>query len=276
MRDFWQHPWVRPFLQPLTYLGLGASVLVVVALLYLVAKDREDAHKAALQNGDNLTRLFEGYVIRTIRSADHTLLFLRKMYQRGPTQFSLAAVAQDPELRNELTFQFTIAGADGIVTDSSLSNSVVGAYRGDQEAFRAHVNSVGDELFISKPLRLKSSGRWAIVLSRRLTSADGAFVGVIVVTLDPYQLQKFYSTLDLGTDGIVSLLGFDGTIFTTGGTNQPNSEMLGRSIPAADVFRLYREAPVGSYWSAMQLRDSIKRLISYRVVEGFPTPSRFA
>ena len=270
MRDFRRHPWVRPFLQPVTYLGLGASVLVVAALLYLVAKDRDDAHKAALQYGNNLTRLFEGYVSRTIKSADHTLLFLRKMYQQDPARFSLAAVAQDPEIRNELTFQFTIAGADGIVTDSSLSNNVVGAYRGDQEAFRAHVNSVADELFISKPLRLKSSGKWAIVLSRRLTIADGTFAGVIAVTLDPYQLQKFYSSLDLGADGIVSLLGFDGTILTTGGTSQTSSEILGRSITTAGVFNLYREAPVGSYWNARKLRDAVKRLISYRVVEDLP------
>lgn len=270
MRDLRRHSWFGPFLQPVTYLGLGASVLVVAALLYLVAKDRDDAHKAALQSGDNLTRLFEGYITRTIKSADHTLLFLRKMYQRDPAQFSLAAVAQDPEIRNELTFQFTIAAADGIVTDSSWSTNAVGAYRGDQAGFRAHVDSAADELFISKPLRLKSSGKWAIVLSRRLTTVDGAFAGVIAATLDPYQLQKFYGTLDLGADGIVSLLGFDGTVFTSGGTNQKSREMLGRAIPTAEVFQRYRDASAGSYWNAMPLRDSIRRLISYRAVEDLP------
>jgi diguanylate cyclase (GGDEF)-like protein len=190
------------------------------------------------------------------------------MYQRDP-RFN-SPVAHDPEIRNELTFQFTIAEADGIVVDSSFSSDVIGAYRGDQEAFRAHVNSVTDELFISKPLRLKSSGKWGIVLSRRLVTSDGAFAGVIAATLDPFQLQKFYSSLDLGADGVVSLLGFDGTIFTTGGKNQTNTEMFGRSIPSAGVFQYYRETPVGSYWSAMQLRDSVKRLLSYRVVEAFP------
>ena len=94
-------------------------------------------------------------------------------------------------------------------------------------------------------------------MSRRLATSDGAFAGVIALTLDPFQLQKFYSSLDLGADGMVSLLRFDGTILTTGGTNQSGSEMLGRSIPTASVFQLYRQAPVGSYWNAMQLRDSV-------------------
>jgi diguanylate cyclase (GGDEF)-like protein len=270
MRDLRRPDWLRPFLQPVTYLGLGASILVIAVLLHLVAKDRDDATRAALRSGDNLTRLFEGYVIRTIGSADQKLLFLRDMYQRDPARFSLAAATQNPEVRNELTFQFTIAGPDGIATDSSFSPSVIGAYRGDQEAFRAQVDSTADALFISRPLQLKSSGKWAIVLSRRLATSDGAFAGVIALTLDPFQLQKFYSSLDLGADGMVSLLRFDGTILTTGGTNQSGSEMLGRSIPGAEVFQLYRQAPVGSYWNAMQLRDSVSRLISYRVVEQLP------
>src|SRR5262245_8987066 len=207
MRGCLSPAWLRSFLQPVTYLGVGMSLVILAGLFYLISKDKEAAYSAALQNGDNLARVFEGYVARTIRSADNTLVYLRGSYQRDAGSFTLATMTQDPASPHETLFQFKLAGADGVVRYSSGPGSVVGTDLGGHEAFRAHVNAAGDELFISRPVALES-GSWEIVLSRRLTAPDGSFAGVIAATLDPRRLQSFYSSLDLGPDGIVSLIGF--------------------------------------------------------------------
>ena len=84
MRGCFSSAWLRSFLQPVTYLGVGMSLLILAGLFYLISRDREAAYSAALQNGDNLARVFEGHISRTIKSADNTLLYLRKSYQRDP------------------------------------------------------------------------------------------------------------------------------------------------------------------------------------------------
>jgi diguanylate cyclase (GGDEF)-like protein len=270
MRGCFSSAWLRSFLQPVTYLGVGMSLLILVGLFYLISKDKEAAYAAALRNGDNLARVFEGHISRTIKSADNTLLYLRKSYQRDPGHFSVPTVAQDPEFRHEVLLQFTRIGADGIVRDSSWSGSVVGADYREQETFRVHVDSPLDELFISTPLILKSNGNWAIELSRLLKAADGSFAGVIAATLDPHQLEKFYSSLDLGRDGIVSLVGFDGIIRARGGAGRSHADTFGRSVANAKTFQLHHQSPTGSYWNEPGTVDPIQRLITYRVVDGLP------
>jgi diguanylate cyclase (GGDEF)-like protein len=269
MRGCLSSAWLRSFLQPVTYLDVGMSLLILAGLFYLISKDQEAAYGAALRNGDNLARVFEGHISRTIKSADNTLLYLRKSYQRDPGNFAVPTVAQDPEFRHEVLLQFTRIGADGIVKESSWSGSV-GADVGDQQAFRVHVDSSADELFISTPLILKSTGNWAIVLSRRLKAPDGSFAGAIAATLDPHQLEKFYSSLDLGRDGIVSLVGFDGIIRARGGAGRSHTDTFGRSVANAKAFQLHHQSPTGSYWNEPGTVDPIQRLITYRVVDGLP------
>lgn len=270
MRGCLSPAWLRSFLQPVTYLGVGMSLVILAGLFYLISKDKEAAYSAALQNGDNLARVFEGYIARTIKSADNTLLYLRKSYQRDPANFTLATLVQDPDPRHEMLFRFTIAGADGIVKDTTAHRSVVGADRSKHETFRAHVDSSEDELFISRPLVVESTGNWAIVLSRRVTAPDGSFAGVIAATLDPHRLENFYSSLNLGQDGIVSLVGFDGIIRARGGAGRSHTDTFGRSVASAKTFQLYRDAPTGSYWNQPGMIDPTKRLITYRVVDGLP------
>src|SRR5215510_15844359 len=105
MRGCLSAAWLRSFLQPVTYLGVGMSLVIVAGLFYLISKDKEAAYSAALQNGDNLARVFEGYIARTIKSADNTLLYLRKSYQRDPANFTLATLVQDPDPRHEMLFR---------------------------------------------------------------------------------------------------------------------------------------------------------------------------
>ena len=44
------------------------------------------------------------------------------------------------------------------------------------------------------------------------THRDGSFAGVLIVSLDPYYLARFYETVDLGPDGTVMLVGRDGVV----------------------------------------------------------------
>jgi diguanylate cyclase (GGDEF)-like protein len=262
------HLALRSFLQPVTYLGLVMAVCAVAGSLYLAEKDRDDDYGNAVRSGANLVRVFEGYISRTMRSADNTLRFMRHSYLLNPDSFDISAWAHNADFQNDLILQLTVTGPDGYLKYSTYDQQK-GIYVGNREHFQAHVDSTSDELFISKPLQLRTRGKWAVILSRRVTAADGSFAGVVSAAIDPTSLEKFYNSLDLGRDGIASLAGFDGVIRARGG-GQSRGEGLGNTIEKSKTYQLFRTSPTGHYWNTSSRFDSIERLITYRVVDGLP------
>src|SRR5262249_53886421 len=110
-------------------------------------------------------------------------------------------------------------------------------------------------------------------LARRLTTHHGSFSGVIRATIDISELEKFYKSIDVGPGGAISLFGFDNIVRAHTSQDPAAKSFLGRSAPKAKVFALYRQTPAGVYWNydnAQPQLEKVKRLVSYRVVAGFP------
>jgi diguanylate cyclase (GGDEF)-like protein/PAS domain S-box-containing protein len=262
---------IRACAQPTTYLGLTMIVTVWGAVLYMAHAAREDAYQEALRRGNNLTRVFEEHVAHVIKSADSALLVLRRLYEEAPNDVDLADWIQRARLRSEMMVQLTITGPDGIVKFSSLGPIRSRADVSDRPHFWGHVVTSADELIISPPVVGITSGKWSVQLTRRLTASDGSFDGIAAAALDPYKFESFYNSIDLGADGIASLVGFDGIIRARGGGGQGgDGSFIGRSIQHTKVFEVYRDKPHGTYWNTEGGLDGTSRLIFYRVVRGFP------
>ncbi len=113
----------------------------------------------------------------------------------------------------------------------------------------------------------------SILLTRRLTAPDGTFGGTIAASLDVLQLEKFYNSVDIGREGVISLVGFDGIIRARSGRNPAARGFIGESVSQTKLFEHHGRSPSGSYWSSSKDThqfEGINRLISYRVVQGLP------
>ena len=62
------------------------------------------------------------------------------------------------------------------------------------------------------PLTPRSDGKRVLFASRRITRADGKFVGVIAATISADYIQRFMSTLHVGAQGRIALATTDGSI----------------------------------------------------------------
>jgi diguanylate cyclase (GGDEF)-like protein len=264
--------WIRAFAQTTTYLGV-VMIAAIWGGVYLLANDAHNrAYEDGLRQGSNLTRVFEEYIWRVIRGTDSELLFLRKQYQHDAANFNFADWIDSGRLRGDLTVHLSITGPDGVIRLSTLGPIRSKVDISQIESFSVHAGSPSDELYISAPSIGHMSGKPSIQLTRRLDKPDGSFGGIIAASLNVLQLEEFYNSIDIGHNGVISLVGFDGIIRARSGHDVAATGFIGRSITDRKMFELSRHNPTGAYWNAADAAhfEGVSRLISYRVVEGLP------
>jgi signal transduction histidine kinase/CheY-like chemotaxis protein len=251
--------------QTTTFLGLAAFVVAYLTLSVYLQQQRDRTLNDAHVTAENLTRAFEQHIVRSIKSVDQALLFARSQYERNPEGFEIESWASREYYLSDLAVQMAIIGPDGLLRNSNLASA--GAVDlSDREHFQVHVHEAGDDIFISKPVLGRVSNRWTIQLTRKIRKLDGSFGGVLVASLDPYQLSRLYESIDIGAGGAITLVGTDGIIRARGGMN---ANVLGRSLAASTMLRRVAESPNGTFEGVSEV-DGIQRVISYRKVESYP------
>jgi signal transduction histidine kinase/DNA-binding NarL/FixJ family response regulator len=193
------------------------TTVPVVLLLWLgIAAYLLQKHQSSLddagQESRNLTHAFEENIRRTVEAIDTTIRTARVARARDRDGFDLAAWGRDSGLNQELTLQLSLVDRTGDVAVTNL-NAMTSKRTNiaDREHFTTPRDMVADDLFISRPVLGRVSGRWSVQFVRKLLDAKGGFDGVIVASLDPAFLSRFYSSLDIGR-GALLLLGRDGIV----------------------------------------------------------------
>ncbi len=82
--------------------------------------------------------------------------------------------------------------------------------RSDEEYFTVHRDNPNAGLFISRPMLHRSA--YAIVLSRRITGADGSFLGVVAGSIRFSYFHELFDHLSLDVDDTITVLRRDRTI----------------------------------------------------------------
>jgi Cache domain len=247
-----------------------ACVILVAACWFVVAVvlsvERDKTIEGALKQSDGLVRLFEQNTVDIVERADRTLLLLRKSFEDDPAHFDLRGWATRTALVGGETLQLTLIGADGFSVASTADRRGPPIYLGDREHFRKQLDPAVDKLFISEPVLGRATGKMSLQFSRRLRGADGGFAGVIVLSIDPNFIGRFYQAVDIGANGSVVLRNLDGAIIAAQGLS---GNVVGRQVKQKPFLDALSQSGSGHYWGGGAV-DGNNRLVSYRTSEKFP------
>ncbi|MHC8358646.1 sensor domain-containing diguanylate cyclase [Pseudomonas sp. LB3P81] len=152
-----------------------------------------------------------------------------------------------------------IASSSGFIP-SSTNNS-------DREYFIFHRDHPERGPHIGPSIRSRSTGDWVMPVSRRINHPDGSFAGVVVATLYLDHFLKLYNSIDIGGNGVISLISADARI----AVRRPfNEAEVDTSLAKGPLFtQLLPKGPFGSAIVKSYV-DGVERVVGYRRLDEYP------
>jgi signal transduction histidine kinase/CheY-like chemotaxis protein len=227
--------------------------------------DYAEAEQGAAKDTANLARSFEEDIARTVEAVDQTLLFIREAYQHDRSGVMLGAWTRGHAFLDDFQVQMSLTDRNGRVLWSNLGPVQGEVSLADREHFQAQKNSQDDALFISRPVLGRVSGRWTVQFVRKLLAPDGSFDGMVVVSLDPSYLSRFYGSISIG-DGSVLLANIQGVVLARAPNDVP---MIGRVLSDDTTARMLHGTTNGAFRAVSGI-DQVERIFSSRRLNRYP------
>ena len=265
------HIWLKGIFAriPASVLVVGLFGLFSIAAVWLlhfdeVQQDLETARASEIRQNENLVLAHEEQVIRLLKEVDQLLLLLKNQYERGGTTINLPALFADGIL-DARTFTYVgIIDERGDVIATGRESKPVNL--ADRAFFKEHQRSDSNALRIGEPVLGRSSGRWAIPLTRRFNKSDGSFGGVVDIAVDADHFTALFQKSDLGPNDVMSLVRTDGVVLAR---RHGAESSFGQDVSKSSLMAELERSPVGSY-STIGLIDPTKRFFSYRKLPDYP------
>jgi signal transduction histidine kinase/DNA-binding response OmpR family regulator len=259
---------------PIAMAVFGALVVLLIAggVAEQLSSEKSAIIEEARKHTSNLARAFEEHIRRTLKEVDQALLVLKRSDESDPQNFKLWEWPGKELLLQDLSVQIAMADKNGVIVGTTEGPAPVTVSVRNEDYFLYHVDHADGSLFIGKPVKA-GAGRWTIPLSRRLDALDGSFAGVLIASLDPYYLARFYETVDLGPGGTVMLVGRDGIVrarvsFSRTG---PNPGDLTPKLTIGESVMLQLDADQGRRsFDVESGLDNVRRVVSYSVLRDYP------
>lgn len=262
----------RPFLPNLPVAVLIVSVLLVALLWGILLAEEQRNRQAIRENATretgNLARAYEEHVLSSLRQIDAVLRLLRQDWRSDRGSFD-HRVHSMQAIDDALLVQVAVIGADGRLAYTSLDPSPPPVDLSDREHFRVHQAAVRDQLFISKPVLGRVSGRYSLQMTRPILGEQGRFEGVLVISLSPDYFARFFASVYLGERGALLLAGSDGILRAYGRRGQLEVEAMGTVLPDDMPFFQTQTDRAGAFESRSPI-DGLEKLFVYRRPADYP------
>ena len=244
-----------------------ATVLIAAWALY---DARRTDLREAEQQENNIAAALERSIERTVTTLDLSL-------RAAITGVAIPGLStMDPATKQAVLFDGALTADSlgglfttddrGIVTNVSRGDAALGDSREDRDYFRIHRDDPFRGLLLTGPVHGRADDEWTLILSRRISHADGSFAGVAVAGLHLSFFNGLFQSLDLAPDAVVALLSSDRRLIAR---RPVLDQQIGRDMHSAAVFDQLATHPNGRL-RATAMYDGIERVYSYRQIGDLP------
>jgi len=256
--------------------GLLLLNLAVLGLaVWSLHQSRLQYEESASVATRNLARLIEHDVTASVRMIDLALLAVKGEVERqlvaggvnGPAlnDFIRQQVGRQPDLDG-----LRVTNPQGITIHGTDVVPGAGSSLGDRDYFLRLRNDPNAELVISRPILGRTSGKWVIVLARRLQHPDGSFAGMVFGTIALAHFTRVFSSLQVGPGGSFSL--FDDDFRLVARQPEPNdlAKSVGTRFGSPQLRELVNSGQAAGTYKGTSVVDNVERTSSYRKIQGTP------
>ena len=237
-------------------LSIALAALGTTVWKEIVARDAaSDQAKWELQN---LAHSLAEHAMHTFKAADVAMTAMANLCKHDDPAASrlnayLTAIVKElPQLR-----EISILDAQGNWRYTSLDylpnqNNAARSY------FIRHRDSASESMEITGPITSNLTGRPTIVLSKRISDAQGHFAGIVLAAIDYSYFEYFYRSFGMGSYGGITLLTGDGAVLVrwpSGATRGDLSDM--------PLFRTHLLAAKAGFSKSPSPFDGIEKYYAY-------------
>jgi signal transduction histidine kinase/ActR/RegA family two-component response regulator len=229
---------------------IGFTATILIAVVLLEAADLwwgyDRSVSVAEKRATNLSSVLAEYMRGSFAVADTSL---RQLAVHGtriggasgePFEWDPILAAAMAAMPTGASGSISVTDVKGVIRHSTLP-SLVGESRADQYIFRTLSTTGADDLVIDPPFLVPGpKPRYILPIGRPLKSRSRAFEGVVVTAFETDSFRQFFRKLDIGTEGVISVLHRDGVVvFREPSTADP----IGQSAEGDPLLPIARDGP---------------------------------
>ena len=262
--------WFDSFALRLAFSVLALLVLIWTGVGFDYQRLQKQNQAAALESANGVAKAMEERVVRTVQTVDVVLRAVESSIRlRAPngdvSEIQDILQGMDPHFDELVTLSFN--NARGIGVANSNPKVPTGKSYADRDFFKSHVDTPNSDTFIGAPLVGPASGQRLFIVSRRVTTADGLFLGVLVASVSSDALAAKFANQGRGASGSITLVHVPSKKILA---STPDYEAsFGQSLDKSPLFAALANASNGSF-EAPNVIGAENRLHLYRSMP--PTP----
>ena len=144
--------------QPSILFGLAMIALVWGGTMHQIETEQRANERSVTENAQNLARVFEENVLRSLGEVDATLRLVRYVYENGGRRPNWSALISEAHASAEITMQLGVIDARGrLIANNQGTQPPPAIDLSDREHFLVHRRSTWDHL--SSPSRFSGGCR---------------------------------------------------------------------------------------------------------------------
>ncbi|HET6420817.1 MAG TPA: PAS domain S-box protein [Geobacteraceae bacterium] len=194
---------------------LAAGILLINLFVIFLAglslrQSRVQNQERAAITTQNLAHVLEQNIGGTVDKIDVVLRFTAENIEKqiaggaiNPRELNRFLARQSSRLPELAALR--MADAQGRIAYGTGSPVGIMTSVADRDYFRRLHNDPTAGLFISRAIVSRVTGKWVVLLARRVNRPDGAFAGVVYGVIPLEHFTKLFASIDVGKHGSIAL-----------------------------------------------------------------------